>query len=175
MTWKLYALISGSAFVATYLVSGPAAAPPVRQQPRAAVKPAAPGTSDTDMQALADHLEQSRVRNEVRYRQPTRNPFAFAQAPRPEPRQVIAPKAIETAPVVVAPPPPPVTLSGIASDRVNGEWKRTAIFSSSNGVSLAHEGEMVGGGYRVVTIGENAVTLDSTGDGSKVTLSLTRP
>ena len=40
---------------------------------------------------------------------------------------------------------------------------------------VSREGEMVGGGYRVVTIGENAVTLDSTGDGSKVTLSLTRP
>jgi hypothetical protein len=58
---------------------------------------------------------------------------------------------------------------------VNGEWTRTAIFSATNGVSLAHEGEMVAGRYRVISIGENAATLESTSDGSKVTLSLTRP
>ena len=174
MTWKLYALISGGAAVATYLMSGPVTTLPVRQQPRAAVKPEAPHTSDTDMQALADHLEQSRIHNEVRYHEPARNPFAFRQTPRPEQRQVIAPKPIETAPIVVAPPPPPVTLSGIAADRANGEWTRTAIFSSSNGVTLAHEGEMVGGGYRVVSIAESSVTLESS-EGSKTTLSLTRP
>ena len=175
MTWKLYAsLLSGGAAVATYLMSGPVTTPLVRQQPRAAVKNESPGTSATDMQALADHLEQSRIHNEVRYHQPTRNPFAFGQTPRPESRQVIAPKPIETAPVVVAPPPPPVTLSGIAADRVNGEWARTAIFSSRNGVSLAHEGDTVGGGYRVVSIAESAVTLESS-EGSKTTLSLTRP
>src|SRR5262245_58323548 len=172
MTWRLYALLSGGAFVATYLVSGPR--PPVPVHPPAhAATTSAPraNTDDSDIQALADRL-QARVRAEMNYKAPTRNPFAFGVTrQRVEPRQVIAPNAAPPA-FVPAPVRPSFSLSGIASDRVDGAILRTAIFSAPTGVSLVREGDIVGGTYRVVSIGEDSVTLESTSDGSSLRMSL---
>src|SRR6266540_3555301 len=122
MTWKLYALVSAGAFVATYLVSGPGALTQlthVRPQSAAAAsaKTAPASNVESNIQELADRLE-AHVRGEVTYHAPTRNPFAFGDPPRPAHQQVIAPKIVETPPPV--PVPPSVTLSGIAEDRVNG-------------------------------------------------------
>jgi hypothetical protein len=173
MTWKLYALLSGGAFVATYLVSGPGALTTVRPAPRAAAARPVQANVEIDMQQLADHLA-ARVHGEVNFHQPTRNPFAFGAAPHAA-NQVIAPKVVEAPPAVFVPPPPPFTLSGIATDRINGELRRTAILSSPNGVLLAREGDAVGERYRVVSIDENAVTLSAVSDGSAVRLALSKP
>jgi hypothetical protein len=177
MTWKLYALVSAGAFVATYLVSGPGALTQLThvrpQSPAAAAKAAPAGDVESNIQELADRLE-SHVRGEVAYRAPTRNPFAFGEPPPPAHRQVIAPKVVETLPPPV-PVAPSVTLSGIAEDRVNGVLQRTAIFSSPTGVALAREGETVGGSYRVVSIDHDVVTLETVSDGSTLRLSLAKP
>jgi len=178
MTWKLYALMSAGAFVATYLVSGPGALTQlthVRPQshPAAAANTASTVKVENDIQELADRLE-AHVRGEVAFRAPTRNPFQFVERPRPAARQVIAPKVIETLPPPV-PLPPSVTLSGIAEDRVNGVLQRTAIFSASNGVTLAHEGDTVGGRYRVVSIDQDFVMLETVSDGSTLRLALAKP
>jgi hypothetical protein len=178
MTWKLYALVSAGAFVTTYLVSGPGALTQLThvrpQSPAAAAVKTAPASNiENDIQQQADRLE-SHNRGEVTYHAPTRNPFAFGERPRPAVRQVIAPKVVE-------PPPPPipvapsVTLSGVAEDRVNGVLQRTAIFSSPTGVTLAREGETVGGSYRVVSIDPSFVTLEAVSDGSTLRLSLSKP
>ena len=159
--------------MATYLVSGPGTLTHVRPQAPAVTRPAPRGATDVDIQDLADRL-QSRVRGEVSYQAPTRNPFAFGVTRHAERKQVIAPKPPET-PVAPAPQAPSIGLSGIASDRVNGSVQRTAIFSSPTGVLLAREGETVGGSYRVVSIDENAVTLETTSDGTTLRLSLSRP
>jgi hypothetical protein len=178
MTWKLYALVSAGAFVATYLVSGPGALTQLThvrpQSPAAAAKAVPAGNVESNIQELADRLE-SHVRGEVAYRAPTRNPFEFGEPPRPAHRQVIAPKVVETLPPPPVPVAPSVTLSGIAEDRVNGVLQRTAIFSSSSGVALAREGEMVGGSYRVVSIDHDVVTLETVSDGSTLRLSLSKP
>jgi len=179
MTWKLYALVSAGAFVATYLVSGPGALTQlthVRTQspPPVVAKAVSTSNIESDIQQLADRLE-ARVRGEVTYHAPTRNPFAFGEPPRPASRQVIAPKVAETLPPPPVPLPPSVKLSGIAEDRVNGVLQRTAIFSSSTGVALAREGETVGGRYRVVSIDQDVVTLETVSDGSTIRLSLSRP
>jgi hypothetical protein len=176
MTWKLYALLSAGAFVTTYLVSGPGALTQVTQvrSPRpAAAKPAPPANAESNIQELADRLE-SRVRGEVTYHAPTRNPFAFGEPPRLAHRQVIAPKVVET-PLPPVPVTPSVTLTGIAEDRVNGALQRTAIFSSATGVALVREGETVGGDYRVVSIDQGSVTLETVSDGSTLRLSLVKP
>ena len=99
-----------------------------------------------------------------------RNPFEFGRVRRPALQQVIAPK-LPAMPVVVAPPTPPFTLSGIAADHVNGALQRTAIFSGPTGVTLAREGETVGG-YKVVTIAENEAIVESTTDGTTHRLAL---
>lgn len=70
---------------------------------------------------------------------------------------------------------PSVTLTGIAEDRVNGALQRTAIFSSATGVALVREGETVGGDYRVVSIDQGSVTLETVSDGSTLRLSLVKP
>jgi hypothetical protein len=178
MTWKLYALVSAGAAVATYLVSGPGALTQLAQvRPQnaaaAAAKSAPAANVESNIQELADRLE-AHVRAEVAYRAPTRNPFQFAERPRPVARQVITPKVVETPPPPV-PLPPPFTLSGIAEDRVNGGVQRTAIFSSSTGVTLAHEGETVSGSFRVVSIEPDVVMLENLNGGLPLRLSLARP
>jgi len=170
MTWRLYALLSGGAFVATYLVSGPPGTLPARApQPRAVAASPTPTIAAGEIQELAARLE-ARVRQATSYQTPTRNPFEFGRVRTPEPKQVTAPKLPEV-PVVFAPPPPPFTLTGIAADHVNGELQRTAILSAPSGVTLAREGETVGI-YKIVAIEENAVVLESTTDGTTRRLAL---
>jgi hypothetical protein len=176
MTWKLYALVSAGAFVATYLVSGPGALTHVRTQPSVALtakKAVNTANVESEIQELADRLE-SHVHGDATYRAPTRNPFAFGEPPRVPTRQVIAPKVIE-APPPPLPVAPPFKLTGVAEDRVNGVPQRTAVFSLSTGVVLAHEGETVGGSHRIMSIDQDVVTLESVSDGSTLRLSLARP
>lgn len=174
MTWKLYGLLSGGAFVATYLFSGQGAMHSPQGQPvtvrKAPVRQAS--TAEIEIQELANRLE-ARVRSDATYRPPTRNPFEFA-ARHVDAKQVIAPKPVDIPPAPIALPPPPIRLSGIATDRVDGVPQRTAIVSTPNGVVLVREGESVAG-YRVVTIAETAVTLASAADNSPLTLTLSRP
>ena len=177
MTWKLYALASAGAFVATYLVSGPGALTHVRPQASVALtaKKAVPTANvETEIQELADRLE-SRVHVDATYRAPSRNPFAFGEPPRVPTRQVIAPKVVEAPPPPPLPVAPPFKLTGVAEDRVNGVLQRTAVFSLPNGVVLAREGETVSGSYRIMSIDQDVVTLESISDGSALRLSLARP
>jgi hypothetical protein len=176
MTWRLYALLSGGAFVATYLVSGqPGTLAPARTSPpRPAAASSPPSTAEHEIQELANRLED-RVRQAVSYQSPTRNPFEFGHVRQAPSQRVVAPKLPEV-PVVVAPPPPPpppFTLSGVATNRVDGAVQRTAIFSGSNGVILAREGEIVGG-FKVMAIEEEAAVLESTLDASTHRLALSR-
>jgi hypothetical protein len=54
----------------------------------------------------------------------------------------------------------------------NGDAQRTAILSSLQGVSLVKEGDVLATGYRVLSIADDAVTLESTNDGTQTTLRL---
>lgn len=174
MTWRLYALLSGGAFVATYLVSGqPGTLTPTGAlQPRPAVASPSSSNVENEIQQLADRLE-ARVREATSYQAPTRNPFNFGPVAQPAPKQVVAPKLPEAPFVPPPPPPPPFTLSGIAANRVDGALQRTGIFSGSSGVQIAREGESVGG-YKVVTIEDNAAVLESPADGRQHRLTLAR-
>ena len=82
-----------------------------------------------------------------------------------------APPIIQEA-VPVAPPRPPFGLAGMATSLVDGVERRTAILSSLQGVVLAKEGEVVDGGYRVVSITDDTVTLESGANGAQTTLRL---
>ena len=173
MTWRLYALLSGGAFVATYLVSGqPGTVTPARaSQPRPVAAAPASSTAENDIQELAARLER-RVQEAASYHTPTRNPFEFGPVRQPAPKPVIAPKLPEV-PVVIAPPPPPFTLSGIAATHIDGVLQRTAVFSTQTGVVLAREGDMVGG-FTVRAIEDEAAVLESTIDASTHRLTLSR-
>jgi hypothetical protein len=176
MSWKSYAAVSGATVLAGWLASTPPANDPegaavVSRQPATPRDAAAASTIEHE----ADRL-QVRVRREVDYTQPQRNPFRFGAArtdvdrggdiPAPEP--VAAPEPVVT-PFV--PPPPPVRLSGIAEDEKGGQLERTAILSSPSGVLLVREGDVVVGDYRVGRIESEAVELVKT-DGSILRLTL---
>ena len=180
MSWKSYAAVSGATVLAGWLASTPPANEPegaavVSRQPATPRDAAAASTIEHE----ADRL-QVRVRREVDYTQPQRNPFRFGAAradvdgggdiPAP------APVAAQAEPPVVTPfvpPPPPVKLSGIAEDEKGGQMERTAILSSPSGVLLVREGDVVIGDYRVGRIESEAVELVKT-DGRILRLTLSK-
>lgn len=170
MTWKLYAVVSAGAFVATYLMSSP---PNDRARSTTSAAPAAARQSaaGSDIERLADRLQ--RQRTAVNYRTPGRDPFRFQ--PRPVRPPVESPAPI---PLAETPAPAPVlpllTLSGIATDVVGGEPQRSAVLSAPAGVLIVRAGESVAGLYTVVSISDESVELEATADGSRRTLRLGR-
>jgi hypothetical protein len=171
MTWKLYAVVSAGAFVATYLMSSP---PNDRARPISSAAPASARQSaaESDIEQLADKL-QTRREADVSYRAPGRDPFQFQARPTRSPVVSPAPIAVVEAPRPV-PVLPPLTLSGIASDKVDGELQRAAVLSAPAGVLIVRQGESVAGLYTVVSIGDESVELEATADGSRRTLRLGR-
>ena len=176
MTWKSTALVSGVGVLATWLAS----VPPVAVGGGSAVPArAVAGTTGaaSDIREQAERL-QAKMRQEIEYRAPSRNLFRYSatSVPRLPASLDRPPSAEQPAPIELAPAPAPmrITLSGIATDVVDGREQRTAILSTPAGVVLAREGETVGtaadGTFRVGTIGENAVALIRQDDGVSMTL-----
>ncbi len=123
-----------------------------------------------DLGAQADRLK-ARLAEVTAYRQPARDAFRFASSPR-RVEETPPPSGIEAPPAVVAPVRPPYGFAGLATTTENGVTVRTAILSSLQGVSLVKEGETLETGYRVTSITDDAVTLESTADGTQTTLHL---
>ena len=172
MTWKSYAVVSSATALAAWL----AAQPPASAPGTAPVPPtdlAAGTTGASTIQQEAARL-QARVREQVEYQRPERNPFRF-NAARPSALDA-APRAsapvIEAEPLPAAPPPPPVSLAGIAENQVGERTERTAILSSPAGVLLVREGDQVLGQYRVGRVEAEAVELIRVDDGTTTRLTL---
>jgi hypothetical protein len=123
-----------------------------------------------DLGAQADRLK-ARLAEVTAYRQPARDAFQFGPPPRPV-AESVKPLELEAPPAVVAPVRPPYALAGMATTTESGVTQRTAILSSLQGVSLVKEGETLDTGYRVVSITEDAVVLESVNDGTQSTLRL---
>jgi hypothetical protein len=170
MTWKLYAVVSAGAFAATYLVSSPATEParPASTAPPLSARQIAAGS---DIERLAEGLH-IRLRSDANYHTPGRDLFRFHSKPAPPAVVNPAPRAVIEATPVPAPVLPPMSLSGVATDMVDGSPRRAAVLSVPTGVLIAREGESVGGLYKVVSIGEESVELEAVADGSHRTLRL---
>lgn len=173
MTWRLYALGSAGAFLATYFVS---VAPPVtpRQPGTSPRMQAADSGAVIDLNAQAERLHV-RMAGATEYREPSRNAFRFAaREPRPSAESVTSSVAsgAEATPIVAVPARLPFALAGVASSMENGVPQFTAILTSLRGVQLVKDGEPIDGGYRVVSIAEDAVTIESTSDGTRTTIGL---
>ncbi len=98
---------------------------------------------------------------------PRRNPFVFApRVAQPSAPPSGAPHAAKSAPADIAMPVAPalapivpqLALSGIGSTETAEGTVRTAVISDGQSVHLAKIGDVVGG-YSVVEIAENAVTI----------------
>ena len=170
MTWKLYAAVSAGAFVATYLMSSPAeVARPVASAATAAAQKPLP---ESDIAQLAEGLHV-RLRRD-NYQTPGRDLFRFqtrpvraAFVPAPTP-------GADAAPLPPPPPPlPPLSLSGVATDIVDGSPRHAAVLSAPTNVFIVREGETVGGLYKVLSIAEDSIELEALADGSRRTLRLT--
>ena len=171
MTWKLYAVVSAGAFVATYLMSSPADV----------ARPAAPGATaaaqkplpESDIAHLAEGLHV-RLRKD-NYQTPGRDLFHFQTRP-VRPAFVPAPTPVAAAAPLPPPPPPlpPLSLSGVATDIVDGSPRRAAVLSAPTNVFIVREGETVGGLYKVLTIAEDSIELEALADGTRRTLQLAK-
>ena len=169
MTWRLYALTSGGAVVVTALAT--LVSPVERRSSTPALTPQALDKAGTvvDLGAQADRL-RARLAEVTAYRQPARDAFRFGPPPR-RVEEPPGPLALEAPPAVVAPARPPYGLAGMATTTENGAAQRTAILSSLQGVSLVKEGDTLETGYRVMSIADDSVTLESS-DGTQTTLRL---
>jgi hypothetical protein len=172
VTWKSYVIVSAvPTLLATYLVANPPATTPPRTPaagPRAAAPAAAP---PVDIQEQATRL-QMRVREEIEYQEPSRNPFRYV-ARRPAPRapreaDVVAGEAETTPPV---PEPPSITVAGIVTTTVDGASRRKAVLMTGAGAVEVSEGDAVGAEYRVVRIEADAVEL-AAADGTRRRINL---
>jgi hypothetical protein len=164
MNWKFTATSLGATLVATWLGWPPSLQP---------APPAATTARDSrpvanDIQAQADRL-QVRVRTELAYRDPTRNPFRFTErrapaAPRPlavaQPEPALAPPTVQ---------PLPFMLSGMASD--GADTQRTAILTTGADVAFVKEGDAVGG-FTVTRVDDSGIDVMAA-DGTVRRLTLT--
>jgi hypothetical protein len=167
------ALIGGGALFAAWLATAagmrdaPPRPAPSRTAERTAVDPVA-----EDVQAQAERL---RVRLEAAPapRRPSRNPFDFASAPRPERSRAFPPDASSDSTLVPAPvpPPPALALIGVAEDQTPEGVRRTAIISGDGQLFLVRQDEPVGP-YRVGAIGPDAVQLLDASGTPALTLGL---
>jgi hypothetical protein len=172
MTWKLYAIVSAGAFVATYLMSSPKPEPATTKASAAAAatQSSRQRAAETEIEALANSLHVHRKSDAV-LSTPGRDPFRFQARVQKPPAFVPPPAAVEN-----LPPPAPVlpvlSLSGIATDVVDGQSQRSAVVSLPAGVLIVREGESVAGLYTVVAIGDDSIELESTADNMRRTLRL---
>jgi hypothetical protein len=164
MASKLYTLTSGGAIVVTAL--GALLAPTGRHQTAPPATPEAVDRSGAaiDLGAQADRLK-ARLAEATAYRQPSRGASR-------RPVEAAPPEAAGSPAAVIPPARPPYALAGMAMSIESGVTQRTAILSSLQGVSLVKEGDVLTTGYRVLSIADDAVTLESTNDGTQTTLRL---
>jgi hypothetical protein len=172
MTWKLYAVVSAGAFAATYLVSSPKTELGQSRSAASPARSARPIAAETEIEALADSLHV-RLRPDAVHHTPGRDPFRFQSRVQKPAASMTPPKVVEdTPPPAPALAPPVLSLSGIASDVVDGKPQRSAVLSAPAGVIIVREGESVAGLYTVVAIDEESIELEATADGSRRTLRL---
>jgi hypothetical protein len=172
VTWKTYVIVSAvPTLVATYLVANPPAITPPRAP--AAGQRATPAelAPAIDIAEQAARL-QARVREEIEYQEPSRNPFRYA-ARRPAPRASVPDEAVVAEPEITppVPEPPSIRVTGIATRTVDGASRRTAVLITAAGPLEVNEGDPVGAEYRVVRIEADAVEL-AAADGTRRRINL---
>lgn len=170
MTWKLYAVGSAGAFLATYLVSNVAPVRPAENTPVSSPRAADSAGEPVDLTEQAERLRAG-IAGTTPYREPRRDAFRFGNVPRRTASPPLEASESE-APVVAPSPRPPFALAGVATDAPGGAAGRTAILSSLRGVLLVREGDMVEGMFRVVSIEADALIVERVGDGTSTTLRL---
>jgi hypothetical protein len=166
MNWKSTAAVSGVTLLATWLGWVPSRESAV-SEPAVVARDARPAPA-ADIQDQAARL-QNRVRTELGYHDPARNPFRFKSRPAaPAPVRVVA---APVAPIALMPAPLPFSLSGMATHTVDGQAEQTAILTSGSDVLFVKQGDRVSG-YTVTRVDEVGVDVTAA-DGTVRRLTLT--
>jgi len=106
------------------------------------------------------------------YQGPRRNIFDIAPPPPPA-------RPANPVPVAPAPPPPPpplvvpATFFGYVADVQTGT--RRALFSDGDDVYILGVGEILGGRFRLLQIGNSTAELEETSTGRRTTLTMEEP
>jgi hypothetical protein len=145
--------------------------PPTSDEPRRPVQTAGTETLAADVQAQAERLKQ-RLATAPAPQEPSRNPFTFSV--RPPQRQQRAPVPVDVAPPApLVPMEPALELIGVAESQSPKGPIRTAIISTAaEDLFMVKEGEILGGRYRVVAVGADAVELSDLVTGAVRRLGL---
>lgn len=170
MNWKATVALTGATAVAGWLGFGQP------QPPSEAVSTRGQSAHATPMSEIEREAVrlQARGRERPEFHEPSRNLFRFgarlapSRGPAPRAGGTPSPEVeVEDEPLPpVVPQPPVIALSGIASETVDGEMRRTAILRTPQGMVMVRQGAAVAGEYRVERIEADAVHLVSTRDGS---------
>ena len=172
MNWKSTAVVSGASVLAAWLgVSSEAPVLHPAARTSAAAHVVRESVAVLDIERQAAHLES---RLPVRaYSEPTRNPFKFGERQVTRRRRAVAaPAALAPVPIPATPPPPPFTLAGMGGTEDTGVMQYTAVLSTSAGVVLAKQGDVVNG-WTVDAVDEGGLTVRAA-DGRVERLSLAR-
>jgi hypothetical protein len=156
-------LAGGGGLLATWLAVTPPATIPAGSNPADTPPGAVRAVTVDDL-----NLEEATLRahlSSMPLRPSARNPFRFGRAAASVSPPVYIEAEAPVAPLVV--PPPSLSLSGIFTET----GKRTAIVTGGGQLYLVTEGDLVAGGYHVVAVESDAVTLrDAAGTDTRLVL-----
>ncbi len=125
------------------------------------IGPSSPASLADDVSAQAARL-QARMAQAPVPENNSRNPFSFADPPRPaRASQPVSAAVAEVTPAPFVPPPPALVLMGIAEESVIGGFRRTAVIGGDgDAIFMVTEGDRVGDRYKITKIGADAVELE---------------
>jgi hypothetical protein len=161
MSPRSVALTGAACVTIGWLLASVLAPPVARLQSRAPARTPAAAAAAPPPATFTETLQLKLQRHDTPPT-PRRNPFVFG-APETRggtgaPTRAAANDAPAEAPAAPAIVTPPFTLSGIAATVTADVEVRTAVLSDGHTVHLVKAGESVGG-YRVVSVVDDAVTL----------------
>ena len=178
---RVAVLTGGAALLAAWLSSAASTMPsaPLTDSPvDVGTMPAQAVTPTSTRPDLEREVERLvfRFENGPRPHYPARNPFTLLASTRATSPLLSAPGATPRpvpGPVVsVAAGPPPVSLAGIAVERIADGLRRTAILSAEGRVFLARIGDEVMDRFEVRAVTDDAVELFDLRDGTPLRLIL---
>lgn len=165
--WRAVLYVGGGVLLAAWVAS--AVGVPAEQRTSGGLPPSPDETRfDTlagDVQAQAARLRE-RLANAPAPQNPVRNPFSFAARETPRARTIAHPAPASAVEPPPASPEPLLVLIGVAERHTAAGIVRTAMITGEGEeLHMAGEGQQIGGRYRVVAVGADAVELkdDVTG------------
>ena len=175
VSWIFLAAVAGAWFASAAGVSRPALRP---QPPAPSAEAVALDHLVADVQTQASRLRK-RLQAAPAPTAPFRNPFTFAERPRPIARasKPTPAPAFVPPPAPVAPAEPPLQLIGIAEKKVGDGVVRTAMLApgDADALIMANVGQKILGTYEVVAVSVDAVELKDLVTGEARRLVLKHP